>query len=59
MAHFDINTISTGILTPLPFYERKRMASCRATKKILLGGFIGNTIYKIMIHVAKHLPCAV
>lgn len=35
------------------------MTSCRATKKILLGGFIGNTIYKIMIYVAKHLPCAV
>lgn len=58
MAHFYINTISTGILTPLPFCERKRMTSCRATKKILLGGFIGNKIYKIMIYVAKHLPCA-
>lgn len=59
MAHFDINTISTGILPPLPLYERKRMTSCRVTKKILLGGFIGNPIYKVMIYVAKHLLCAV
>lgn len=57
MAHFDINTISTGILPPLPFHERKGMTSCRATKKILLGGFIGNTIYMV-IHVAKRLSCA-
>lgn len=35
------------------------MASCRATKKILLGGFIGNTISKVKNHESKHLPCAV
>lgn len=46
MAHFDINTITTAVLPPLPLHERKWMTSCRATKKILLGGFIGNTIYK-------------
>lgn len=27
--------------------------------KILLGGFIGNAIYQIMILLAKHLPCVV
>lgn len=59
MPHFHINTVFTGIFPLLAFYERKWMSSCRDTKKILLGGFICNTIYKTMIYVAKHLPSAV